>query len=115
MAGIKIPTRPHGEDALITEPVMPLPYFPAISEAYGRQTKSDQILIGESDFPEQASSYSTETCLDFLPRVSGYLTKLFPSFANINIQRQWAGTEDITPDALPILGKVDELEGLIMG
>jgi len=114
LAGIKIPTRPHGEDAVVTEPLMPLPYFPRVLEVYGRQTKSGQILIGENDFPEQASSYSTETTLDFLPRISEYLLELFPSFGHINIVRHWAGTEDITPDELPILGKVDELEGLIL-
>ena len=114
MAGLKIPTRPHGEDAAVTEPLMPLPYFPSIPEVYGRQTKSGQILVGENDFPEQSSSYSTDTTLDFLPRISNYLLKMFPSFGNINIQRHWAGTEDITPDELPILGKVDELTGLIL-
>jgi sarcosine oxidase subunit beta len=114
MAGIKIPTRPHGEDAVVTEPLMPLPYFPGRPETYGRQTKNGQILIGENDFPEQASSYSIETTLDFLPRISEYLMKMFPSFSNINIVRHWAGTEDITPDELPILGKVDELDGLIL-
>jgi sarcosine oxidase subunit beta len=114
LAGIKIPTRPHGEDAVVTEPLMSLPYFPGIPEVYGRQTKSGQILVGENDFPEQASGYSTETTLDFLPRISEYLLQLFPSFGHINIQRHWAGTEDITPDELPILGKVDELEGLIL-
>ena len=114
MAGLKIPTRPHGEDAVVTEPLMPLPYFPEIGEVYGRQTKSGQILVGENDFPEQASGYSTDTTLDFLPRISEYLLKMFPSFGHINIQRHWAGTEDITPDELPILGKVDELDGLIL-
>ena len=114
LAGIKIPTRPHGEDAVVTEPLMPLPYFPGIMEVYGRQTKSGQILVGENDFPEQASSYSTDTTLDFLPRISEYLLQMFPSFGHINIQRHWAGTEDITPDELPILGKVDELDGLIL-
>jgi len=114
MAGLKIPTRPHGEDAVVTEPLMSLPYFPEIPEVYGRQTKSGQILVGENDFPEQASSYSIETTLDFLPRISEYLMKMFPSFSNINIVRHWAGTEDITPDELPILGKVDEVAGLIL-
>jgi len=113
-AGLKIPTRPHGEEAIVTEPLMPLPYFPSISDAWGRQTKSGQILLGEESFPEQESSYSIETTLDFLPRISEYLMQLFPSFGNINIQRQWAGTQDITPDELPILGKVDEVDGLIL-
>ncbi len=114
MAGLKIPTRPHGEDAAVTEPVMYLPYFPSIPGAYGRQTKSGQILLGDDIFPEQVSGYSIETSLDFLPRISGYLLQMFPSFANINIQRHWAGTQDITPDYLPILGKVDEVAGLIL-
>jgi sarcosine oxidase subunit beta len=114
MAGLKIPTRPHGEEAMVTEPLMPLPYFPAISETWGRQTKSGQILLGEETFPEQASSYSTETSLDFLPRITENLLQLFPSFEHVNIQRQWAGTQDITPDRLPILGKVDEVDGLIL-
>jgi len=113
-AGLKIPTRPHGEEAIVTEPLMPLQYFPGISEAWGRQTKSGQILVGEETFPEQASSYSIETTLDFLPRISEHLMQMFPSFGNINIQRQWAGTQDITPDELPILGKVDEVDGLIL-
>ena len=59
-------------------------------------------------------SYSTDTTLDFLPRITEYLLQMFPSFGYINIVRHWAGTEDITPDELPILGKVDELEGLIL-
>jgi len=113
-AGLKIPTRPHGEEAIVTEPLKPLQYFPGISEAWGRQTKSGQILLGEETFPEQASSYSIETTLDFLPRISEYLMQLFPSFGNINILRQWAGTQDITPDELPILGEVDEVDGLIL-
>jgi sarcosine oxidase subunit beta len=114
MAGLKIPTRPHGEEAMVTEPLMPLQYFPATSGAWGRQTKSGQILLGEETFPEQASCYSIETTLDFLPRISEYLLQLFPSFEHVNIQRQWAGTQDITPDMLPILGKADEVAGLIL-
>jgi sarcosine oxidase subunit beta len=114
MAGIKIPTRPHGEDALVTEPIMALPYFPQIYDVYGRQTKSGQILIGDNEFPEQESSYSTETTFDFLPRMSEFLLQMFPTFGNLSIARHWAGTEDITPDELPILGKTDEVDGLIL-
>ncbi len=114
MAGVKIPTRPHGEEAVITEPLMPLPYFPNITDSWGRQTKSGQILLGEETFPAQKSGYNTESTLDFLPRISEHLLQLFPSFGNVNIQRQWAGTQDITPDELPILGKVDEVAGLIL-
>ncbi len=114
LAGIKIPTKPYGEEAVVTEAIMPLPYFPLALGNYGRQTKSGQILIGEEPLPEQEPGYNTETTLDFLPRISGMLLGLFPSFGHINIVRQWAGVEDVTPDKLPLLGEVDELEGLIL-
>jgi len=114
MAGIKIPTKPFGEEAVVTEPLMPISYFPLALEIFGRQTKSGQILIGEEPFPEQKPGYSTETTLDFLPRISEVLLDLFPKFGHINILRQWAGVEDVTPDQLPILGRVDEVEGLIL-
>ena len=114
MAGIKIPTRPHGEDAVVTEPLMPLPFFPGIMEVYGRQTKNGQILIGEDPLPKQEPGYNTGTTLDFLARISEWLLRLLPSFGHVNIQRQWAGIEDVTPDDLPILGEVEELEGLIL-
>ncbi len=114
MAGIRIPTKPYSEEAVVTEPLMPLPYFPLALKNYGRQTKSGQILIGEDPLPEQGPGYNLETTLDFLPRISEMLLTLFPAMGHVNIVRQWAGVEDVTPDKLPIWGEVDELEGLIL-
>jgi sarcosine oxidase subunit beta len=114
LCGVKIPTRPFSEEAVVTEPLMPLPYTPMLMDVYGRQTSSGQILIGENPLPEQESSYSTEVSLDFLPRISEFLLQIFPSFGGLKIQRQWAGVEDVTPDGLPILGRADEVEGLIL-
>jgi sarcosine oxidase subunit beta len=114
LAGVRIPTKPYGEEAVVTEAIMPLPYFPLALKNYGRQTKSGQILIGEEPLPEQEPGYNTEATLDFLPRISELLLGLFPTFGHVNIVRQWAGVEDVTPDELPLLGGVDELEGLIL-
>lgn len=32
----------------------------------------------------------------------------------MNVVRHWGGFADVTPDDLPILGDVDEVEGLIL-
>jgi sarcosine oxidase subunit beta len=114
LAGIKIPTKPYSEEAVVTEPLMPLPYMPTVQEVYVRQTKNGQILIGEDPLPKQEPGYNTGTTLDFLARISEWLLRLLPSFGHVNIQRQWAGIEDVTPDDLPILGEVEEMEGLIL-
>jgi len=114
MCGMRIPTRPFSEEAVVTEPLDTLPYMPMLTDVYGRQTRNGQILIGENPLPEQESSYSTEVSLDFLPRISDFLLQMFPSFGNLSIQRQWAGVEDVTPDGLPILSEAGKVDGLIL-
>ena len=37
----------------------------------------------------------------------------FPSLSSIGIKRVWAGRIDATPDAVPVLGKVDKPEGFL--
>ncbi|MBA7536275.1 Hydrogen cyanide synthase subunit HcnC [subsurface metagenome] len=115
MAGVKIPTMPYHEEAIITEPLEPLPYYPLCSSTiWGRQTKSGQIISGEDYLQIQEPGYRTETTLDFLARITRVLQSMIPRLRNVNILRQWGGVEDITPDELPIVGEVDELEGLIL-
>ncbi len=123
MIGIKIPTMPypHSAAALITEPLEPLPYFPESSEIWGRQTKSGQIIAGRADYiapetapPTEEPGYNTEASLDYIQHVSEIMQRYIPRLSNVNILRHWGGFFDVTPDALPILGEVDELEGLIL-
>lgn len=114
MAGVKIPTMPYSEEAVVTEPLDPLPYYPLGFETWGRQTKSGQIITGESELPMQEPGYNTRTSAYFLARITQALQRLIPKLGGVNILRQWAGVEDVTPDELPILGEVDEVEGLIL-
>ena len=123
MARMKIPTMPypHSAAALITEPLEPLPYFPESNEIWGRQTKSGQIIAGRADYiapetapPTKEPGYNTEARLDYILHVSEIMQRYIPRLTNVNILRHWGGFFDVTPDALPILGEVDELEGLIL-
>jgi len=38
--------------------------------------------------------------------------ELFPAIAGLGLARTWAGWIDLTPDLIPIIGKVDKVEGL---
>lgn len=123
MAGIKIPTMPypHSASALVTEPLMPLPYFAESSEIWGRQTKNGQIIAGPADYltpetapPTEEPGYNTKASLEDLKHVSQVMQRYIPKLTNVNILRHWGGFFDVTPDGLPILGKVEELEGLIL-
>lgn len=123
MAGIKIPTMPypHSAVALVSEPLEPLPYFPESSEIWGRQTKNGEIIVGRGDYivpetapPTEEPGYDTEASSGSLGYITEVMQRYIPKLSNVNIMRHWGGFYDVTPDALPILGEVDELEGLIL-
>ena len=114
LAGIKIPTMPCRENALVTEALKPLPVFPEYHTLWGRQTRSGQIIMGEEELPPQEPGYDKDSKLDFMIRMSSTIRRLVPRLSRVNILRQWGGVEDVAPDGLPILGKIDDLEGLIL-
>jgi len=46
----------------------------------------------------------------FLGLYARALVRACPVLANVKVLRQWAGCYDITPDANPVVGEVDEVE-----
>jgi glycine/D-amino acid oxidase-like deaminating enzyme len=49
-----------------------------------------------------------------LQRARNDIGKEIPFFQNAHITRQWGGYIDVTPDALPSIGMLDELPGLVL-
>lgn len=84
LAGIKIPAIPYRDQALVTEPLEPLPYFPDCSEAWSRQTKNGEIIAGVETMPpkkpdyERESGYSLVAGLDFFGFHRGFSTEITP-------------------------------------
>jgi glycine/D-amino acid oxidase-like deaminating enzyme len=75
------------------------------------QRADGRVLLGcPMDFPG----------LDDRPTVAGIgltlavLAERMPALADLSIERVWAGLLPQTPDALPILGPVPGLEGLVL-
>lgn len=103
--------------ALCTAPVPPLlnhgfgVAFTPTGE-YGQQRPDGRIIFGgcravaaERDVGVRELSPETgvQTALD------SALRRLFPSLANIPIERRWAGTMGFSPDYLPIAGQLADL------
>ncbi len=47
-------------------------------------------------------------------RVQRQLTAAFPGFAAMRVEQHWAGLIDVTPDAVPVIGPIDTVPGLII-
>lgn len=115
MVGVELPNKPYRHEILATEPLKHFLYPVIISfhdEIYFLQQKHGEIVGGISN-PDEPCGPNISSSLEFLKRMARTLTRYIPAFNHLNIVRQWAGLYDTTPDALPILGPVDEIPNFI--
>ncbi len=110
--GVDLPNRPHRHEICSTEPLKPwlTPLVADLSDGlYFSQSTRGEIVGGiANDYVpaglDQASSHA------FLGKYAQSLVRACPILAPVKVLRQWAGCYDMTPDANPIVGPVDDVE-----
>lgn len=113
MVGIELPNKPYRHEILVTEPIEHILDPMVISfktGIYFSQQECGAIIGGIGD-PEEPSSYNMKGSLRFLKRMTRTMIDLVPAFGHLNVLRQWAGLYDVTPDAQPILGWTEGVDG----
>ncbi|NIM19201.1 MAG: FAD-dependent oxidoreductase [Candidatus Latescibacteria bacterium] len=113
MLGIVIPTKPYRHEIAVSEPLKSFldPMVISIRKGfYFSQSLRGEIVGGIGD-PDEPSSSSTASSPEFLFRYAEALRKTFPALGKVRIIRQWAGLYDVSPDARPIIGTVDGVDG----
>ncbi len=63
---------------------------------------------------ETVRTYAPKPEKDWLDDLRTRLAKLHPAFAEVPVATCWAGGIDVTPDAIPVIGPVDSLSGLVL-
>lgn len=112
LLGVELPNKPHRHEICSTEPLKPWlkPLVADLTDGlYFSQSTRGEIVGGVSnervpDGIDQDSSFA------FLGRYARSLTRACPILGSVKVLRQWAGCYDLTPDANPIVGGVDEIE-----
>ena len=112
MLGVLLPNRPHRHEICSTEPLKPWlkPLVADLSDGlYFSQSTRGEIVGGianEYVAPglDQRSSHA------FLGKYAQALVRACPILASVKVLRQWAGCYDVTPDANPIVGPIEDLE-----
>jgi sarcosine oxidase subunit beta len=112
MLGVDLPNRPHRHEICSTEPLKPWlkPLVADLSDGlYFSQSTRGEIVggVGQERVPDGVNQ---ESSFAFLGKYARALTRVCPILGNVKVLRQWAGCYDITPDANPIVGPVDEVE-----
>ncbi len=113
MLGVDLPNKPHRHEICSTEPLKPWlkPLVADLSDGlYFSQSTRGEIVggIGQHWVPEGLNQDSSHAFLGLYARS---LVRACPVLGEVRVLRQWAGCYDLTPDANPIVGPVDEVEG----
>ena len=104
MAGIRLPLQSHPLQALVSEPLKPILNSVVMSNAvhaYISQTDKGELLIGAGI--DSYNGYGQRGSLPVIEGAMSAIVELFPIFSRVRMNRQWAGTVDICPDACPII------------
>jgi sarcosine oxidase subunit beta len=116
MVGVKLPTWPLRHEICASEALKPwlVPLVADLASGlYFSQSMRGEIVGGISNEqvpkgPDQRSSAR------FLVLYARALAALCPRLSAMKVVRQWAGLYDLTPDASPIVGPIDELPGFYL-
>jgi sarcosine oxidase subunit beta len=112
LLGIELPNHPHRHEICSTEPLKPWlkPLVADLTDGlYFSQSTRGEIVggIGQERVPKGLNQDSSSAFLGLYARA---LVRTCPILGDVKVLRQWAGCYDITPDANPILGPIDEVE-----
>ncbi|HKP84628.1 MAG TPA: FAD-binding oxidoreductase [Blastocatellia bacterium] len=117
MAGLDLPVLPYRRHIFITEPITPVPASRIMvidfETTFYFHREGAGILFGMSD-ADEPPSYNTIVSWEFLEKVTRIAVKRLPRLAEAGIAHAWAGLYEVTPDAMPVIGAADDVQGFFM-
>ncbi len=120
MAGVDLPVTPLRRHILIAAPA---------AGGWGRGVPENRIMVidfettfyfhregagvlfgmGEKDEP---TGFDTTVQWDFVERVIPVAERRLPALGEASISQAWAGLYEMTPDAMPLIGAVPDVDGM---
>jgi sarcosine oxidase subunit beta len=124
MVGLDVPVAPYRRHIFIAQPSAPGIWerrdtAPAPSSrimvidfetTFYFHREGAGVLFGMSD-PDEPAGFDTTVRWDFLDEVTRVAVRRLPALSDAAISHAWAGLYEMTPDAMPIIGPVDQLRG----
>ena len=111
--GVELPNKPHRHEICSTEPLKPW-LKPLVADLanglYFSQSTRGEIVggIGQERVPAGPRTRTARSRSSASTRARS--SRTCPVLGKVKVLRQWAGCYDLTPDANPIVGGVDEVE-----
>lgn len=85
---------------------------------YCRSYGGKQMLVSEGIVGETLPTPDNEQgdiSMDYMAEVGSQVAERFPSYETAGIASSWTGVYDVTPDWNPVLGRLPDVPGLVVG
>lgn len=85
---------------------------------YCRSYGGTQMLVSEGGAGEALAGPDNEQgaiSLDLVAEIGAQVAERFPSFETAGLASSWTGVYDVTPDWNPVLGRMPDVRGLVVG
>ncbi len=121
--GVDIPVQPDSHEAGITAPVERFLAPLVVDMRPGPEGKTANFYFGQNDEGQIIFCYTPkelfignnrESLSEFLPILAARMISLIPRMRHLLVRRVWRGCYPMTPDGVPIVDNVPELEGLTL-
>jgi sarcosine oxidase subunit beta len=118
LAGLDVPVRPYRRCIYMTEPFGripgPIPLTIDVGTGFYLRKEQDNVLFGESN-PAEPPSHNTQVDWAWFDTVLEHGLARFPILERAGLAEKlcWAGSYEITPDHMPILGRHPELPNYV--
>ena len=117
LAGVDLPVLPYRRMSFVTERFDPVPKSIPMTIEFETSLyfhpEGEGFLFGMAN-PDEPPGFDKRVDEAWMVRTIEALCRRAPTFEQARIKRGWAGFYEITPDDNPLLGYVDEIEGLIV-
>jgi sarcosine oxidase subunit beta len=115
--GVALPLKPYRVQALVTAPVPGLGRLPLFHELPGGfylRPEGEGLLLGDGTEHAEADpeAYNPEPDFALYTDLASWLARRVPAASTATVIRGWASLCQATPDRLPLVGPVPEVEGL---
>lgn len=118
MVGLHVPVAPARMEILATMPLEPrFDMFLSGNGLYGRQTLRGNLIFGGGPHEWIDVDLSTEPAKPNTPlirNISRRLAELLPGVQDLSVLRAWGGIVEQTPDAFPIIDKLEYPAGFVI-
>ena len=122
--GIAAPVTAERHSVLALEGPQPysfqMPVYKDLASAgmlYCRSYGGAQMLVSEGIAGETLPAPDNEQgviTLDYMLEVGAQVAQRFPSFETAGVAASWTGVYDVTPDWNPVLGRIPDMQGLVV-